>query len=261
MYAPLDKPGLRSNFREDNRLWSSASTDAVTCALRELETIRDGARERLSEFSGQTLLRWKELEHELDSKVCDLESRIADSGETAVDAALARIEELAGAIRELLRHHLDYSARALMTSDLRVCSPHDNLEQVARQLWDGDCGALPVLNAAGQLLGMITDRDVCMAAYLRGQPLHACPVQSAMSRQIYSCAPDDSVQRIMAIMSEYQIRRVPVVDAQGHLLGVVTLADLAKYLNTLCLDHPARDLLVSTLAAISDRPAALSRSA
>ena len=261
MYASTDTPGLTDRFREDSRHWSSASPDAVTCALRELEATRDGARQRLSEFSGHTLLRWKELEHELESKVCDLESRIADSGQTAVDAALARIEELAAAIRELLRDHLDCSARALMTSDLRVCSPHDNLEQVARQLWDGDCGALPVVNAAGQLAGMISDRDVCMAAYLRGQPLHACPVQSAMSRQVYFCAPDDSVQRIAGIMSEHQVRRLPVVDADGRLLGVVTLADLAKHLNTLSLDHPTRDLLVSTVAAITDRRAAISRPA
>jgi CBS domain-containing protein len=253
MYAPPVIPGFRVNLRDDYRPFASGSPDAVTRALRELEAIRDGARERLSEFSVHTLFRWKELEHELENKVCDLESRIADSGQVALDAALARIEELAAAIRELLREHLDCSARALMTSDVRVCSPHDTLEQVARQLWDGDCGALPVVNAAGQLVGMITDRDVCMAAYLRGQPLHACRVQSAMSRQAHSCAPDDSLQRMAGIMSEHRVRRLPVVDGDGRLLGVVTLADLAKHLNTLPLDHPTRDLLVSTLAAISER--------
>jgi predicted transcriptional regulator len=261
MYAPTAISEFRVNFREDYRHFTSGSSDAVTRALGELEAIRDGARQRLSEFSAQTLFRWKELEHELENKVCELESRIADSGPTAVEAALARIEELAAAIHELLREHLDCSARALMTSDVRVCSPHDTLEQVARQLWDGDCGALPVLSAAGRLMGMITDRDVCMAAYLRGQPLHACRVQSAMSRQAYSCAPEDSVQRIAAIMSEHRVRRLPVVDGDDRLLGVVTLADLAKHLNTLPLDHPMRDLLVSALAAITDPRPTISRPA
>jgi len=261
MYAPTENAGIGGNSYEDRQRWSSEPPDALTCALSELEAIRDGARQRLPEFSGGTLLCWNGLEQEIEAKVVELQSRIADSGETAVDAALARIEELAGAVRELLRNQLDCSARALMTTDLRVCSPHDNLEQVARQLWDSDCGALPVVNPARQLVGMITDRDVCMAVYIRGQPPHACSVQSAMSRQVYSCAPDDSIQRIAGIMSEHQVRRLPVVDADGRLLGMVTLADLAKYLNGLSVDHPTRDLLVPTLAAITDRRAPISRSA
>jgi CBS domain-containing protein len=261
MYAPTEDARIGRDPYADNHRWSSEPPDAVTSALRELEAIREGARQRLAEFSGETLLCWNGLEHEIETKLDELQSRIADSGETAVDAALARIKELAGAIRELLRNHLDCSARALMSSDLRVCAPHDNLEQVARQLWDGDCGALTVVNATGQLVGMITDRDVCMAVYLRGQPPHACSVQSAMSRQVYSCAPDDSIQRIAGIMSEHQVRRLPVVDANGRLLGVVTLADLAKHLNGLSVDHPLRELLLPTVAAITDRRAPISRRA
>lgn len=261
MYASSQNAGIGRDSRENNHRWSTEPPDAVTCALSELEAIRESARQRLPEFSGGTLLCWNELEHEIEMKLDELQSRIADSGEIAVDAALARINELSGAIRELLRNHLDCSARALMTADLRVCSPHDNLEQVARQLWDGDCGALPVVNTAGQLVGMITDRDVCMALYIRGQPPHACSVQSAMSRQVYSCAPDDSIQRIAGIMSEHQVRRLPVVDADGRLLGVVTLADLAKHLNGLSVDHPMRELLVPTVAAITDRRAPISRRA
>jgi CBS domain-containing protein len=140
-----------------------------------------------------------------------------------------------------------------MSTRVLTCSPDDSLERAAQLLWEGDCGALPVVDTAGRLVAMITDRDVCMAVYFRGcAPCHSC-VRDAMSKTVFVCSPDDTVERVCGIISEHQVRRVPVIDAEGRLIGVVSLADVAHYLNELPAAHPNRQLLVTTMASVCDR--------
>lgn len=228
------------------------ATDAVGAALRELGEVREAVRERLTEFSAATLLKWNELEAEIENKLESLETRMADTGATAVDAAVARINELGRAIHELVENHLHCPARALMSTSVRACSPEDSLERAAQLLWEGDCGALPVVDAEGRLVAMITDRDVCMAVYFRGcAPGHA-RVRDAMSKSVFTCSPDDAVERVCGIIGEHQVRRVPVIDAQERLIGIVSLADVVRYLNALPAAHPTRQLLVATMAAVCD---------
>ena len=116
----------------------------------------------------------------------------------------------------------------LMTSPVVTCSTRDNLNTVAALMWDHDCGVVPVVDEAGRLAGILTDRDICMAAYTQGRRLHEIPVDTVMTREVYSCRPDDPITRAEESMEAHQVRRVPVVDADGHPVGVLSLNDLAR---------------------------------
>jgi CBS domain-containing protein len=117
----------------------------------------------------------------------------------------------------------------LMTRQVHCCRRHDPLGEPARIMWERDCGCVPVLEAdgSGRVVGMITDRDVCMAAYTKGRPLDQIGVEEVMSRRVVSCGPRDDVKEAEAAMQRAQVRRLPVVDAEGRLVGLLALADLA----------------------------------
>lgn len=119
------------------------------------------------------------------------------------------------------------TVRQLMSTDLKTCSPEDSLHTAAQLLWNHDVGAVAVVNA-GRVVGMITDRDVCMAAFHQGRPLHEIQVSSTMAKQLRTITPDDQLEDAMRLMSEHQLRRLPVVDTQGRLKGMLSLADLAR---------------------------------
>jgi CBS domain-containing protein len=95
-------------------------------------------------------------------------------------------------------------------------------------MWDHDCGCIPVVDNEGKLVGMITDRDICMAAYTQGKPLAEIAVSTAMAPRAYTCALTDSVGSAEKLMAAKQVRRLPVVDKQGRLVGLLSLHDIAS---------------------------------
>jgi CBS domain-containing protein len=228
-------------------------SETAEAAIRALCEARDAARCQTHLFSAQTWRSWRELEHEIDVKLEDVEHRLAQNGLQAAEVAFARADELRRAVDALLRDNSQRAAHSIMTTRVKTCSPDDTLDRVARLLWEGDCGALPVVDERGKVVGMITDRDLCMASYTRNASLSACSVHSTMSKGVITCSPDDSIQRLAEIMAHEQVRRIPVVAPDGTLLGIVTLADLAHYLGSLPDEHPSRALMLRTLAAISER--------
>ena len=115
----------------------------------------------------------------------------------------------------------------LMNQNVAACRPSSTLDEAARLMWDRDVGALPVVDDAGVVVGMITDRDICMAAFTQGQPLYGIAVATAMSREVFSCGADDTLIAAEEIMRTHQVRRLPIVDQGGHLVGVLSLNDLA----------------------------------
>lgn len=118
----------------------------------------------------------------------------------------------------------------IMTKQVSSCSPDNTLAEAAQLMWNHDCGCLPVCssNGASRVVGVITDRDICMSALFKGQPLYELRVSDAMSRQLQTCRPGDSLADAERAMREARIRRLPVIDAQGALLGMISLADLAR---------------------------------
>lgn len=119
-------------------------------------------------------------------------------------------------------------AEQVMTTDVHVCAPTDDLAKVAGMMWDYDCGCVPVVEASGRVVGMITDRDACMAAYTKGRPLAELVVSDAMASNVITCKRSDTTHSIEQLMADNQIRRIPVIDEDGRIEGIVSLNDLAR---------------------------------
>jgi CBS domain-containing protein len=142
-----------------------------------------------------------------------------------------------------------------MTRAVKACSSNESLHRAAQIMWETDCGCVPVVESNGRVVGMITDRDVCMAAYTTGQPLWQIPVSSAMARQVHAVRENEPLETAEKLMRRVQVRRLPVVDGNGHLKGILSMTDLALHAHSsedrrgdsLCGDSIAR-----TLAAICE---------
>jgi len=118
----------------------------------------------------------------------------------------------------------------LMTQNVRTCRSGDSLSAAAQLMWDGDCGCIPVVidDRSKRVVGMITDRDICMAAHFRGCRPGEIAVGDVMSTGVRAVGPSEELADAEAIMRDAQVRRLPVVDANQELLGLVSLADLAR---------------------------------
>ena len=120
------------------------------------------------------------------------------------------------------------NANDLMTREPRSVRTTDRLDAAARVLWEQDCGIVPVVNAANVLVGVVTDRDLCMASYTQGRPLNEIAVLGPMARQLRTCRPDDSIATVLSAMQQAQVHRLPVVDGRGMLLGIVSINDVVR---------------------------------
>lgn len=117
----------------------------------------------------------------------------------------------------------------LMRKPAITCRHSENLQAVAQRMWEQDCGVLPVVDDAGKMVGIVTDRDVCMAAYTQNKTLSAIPVTTAMAKAVFSMSPGASIEAAEQLMGEKQVHRLPVADADGKPLGVISMNDIARY--------------------------------
>ncbi|MFZ5894862.1 MAG: CBS domain-containing protein [Myxococcota bacterium] len=118
--------------------------------------------------------------------------------------------------------------RDLMTTNVASLQSNETLSEAARLMWNCDCGAVPVTDSVDRVIGMITDRDICMATWSKDQPPSAIRVRDAMSGELFHCGPSDSVSSAENLMRSQQIRRVPVLDGDQKLVGILSLADIVK---------------------------------
>lgn len=116
----------------------------------------------------------------------------------------------------------------LMSQPVYSCRATETLNAAAALMWDHDCGVVPVVDDDGRLVGILTDRDICMAAYTQGRPIHEIRVDTVMTHEVHACRPDDPLARAEEAMQAHRVRRIPVVDADGHLVGLLSLNDLAR---------------------------------
>ena len=150
------------------------------------------------------------------------------------------------------------NASEVMHRSVRTCSVRDTLDRIARVMWEQDCGCVPLVDDAGKCVAIITDRDVCMAAYTQGQPLDRIVAESAASRSVTAVHENATIESIEALMRDRQIRRIPVVDDAGRPIGMITLNDLVMHA------HPggrrreglSAESIARTLAAICQHAAA-----
>src|SRR5687767_6190354 len=115
--------------------------------------------------------------------------------------------------------------REIMTSNVKTATREMPLREVALLMRDGDMGSIPVVED-GKLVGIVTDRDIVVRSLADGKDASA-PVGEAMTTEIFSVGPDDFVFEAIRLMGDRQVRRVPVVDAEGKLAGIIAMADIA----------------------------------
>ena len=118
--------------------------------------------------------------------------------------------------------------REIMTESPQACRLGDSANEAARIMWDRDCGVVPIVDQAGHVVGVVTDRDICMAAYFQGVPLSHIAVASIMSPDVSTCSRDAELSEAERLMQERQIHRLPVVDDGGCLVGILSLSDVAR---------------------------------
>jgi len=113
----------------------------------------------------------------------------------------------------------------IMTRDVQCCGPDTNLAVAAKMMWDSDCGVLPVLNVEGKVLGVITDRDICMAVATRNKLASEITVWETVSGKAWTCRDTDDIHTALDIMKREKVRRLPVVDEDGVLQGMLSMND------------------------------------
>jgi CBS domain-containing protein len=114
----------------------------------------------------------------------------------------------------------------IMTVNAKACVPTNSLADAARLMWDNDCGILPVVVEGGKLVGLITDRDICMAAATKGRNLSNIAVEDVISGNVFACKPEDEIKGALSTMRENKVRRLPVVAVDGKLQGVLSMNDV-----------------------------------
>lgn len=115
----------------------------------------------------------------------------------------------------------------LMTKEVATVRQEESLNKAAQVMWDQDCGFVPVINENGRVVGLITDRDVCMAAYTKGTAIKYIKISNVMSHRVHLVGPKDTIEQAEGVMQQYQVRRLPVIGHEGQLLGILSLNDLA----------------------------------
>jgi CBS domain-containing protein len=147
--------------------------------------------------------------------------------------------------------------REMMTSDVATCLPDTDLATVVKLMWERDCGFVPVVDRAGALLGVVTDRDICIASATRHLLPQYMPASAVMTHPVHACLPDDEATTMLEAMKRFRVRRLPVIDGGGTLRGVVSMNDVVLAVERGSELDPRA--VVSTLAAICDHRTSTSR--
>ncbi|MGF1594184.1 MAG: CBS domain-containing protein [Kiloniellaceae bacterium] len=115
----------------------------------------------------------------------------------------------------------------VMTSEVRLIDPATKIADAARTMRDDDVGALPV-GEGERLVGMVTDRDIVVRALAAGRQPETTPVREAMSDKLLYCFDDQPTEEVAANMGDNQVRRLPVLNREKRLVGIVSLGDLSS---------------------------------
>lgn len=147
--------------------------------------------------------------------------------------------------------------KELMTPNAKAIWLTESLADAAQLMWENDCGVLPVIKDGRKVIGMITDRDICMAVAMRDQNPSAISIEEVMTGQVYSVNAEDDMAQALEAMQEHRIRRLPVVNADGELEGLLSINDVV--LNAKESDEEGKGLeygdVVKTYHAICEHPA------
>ncbi|MBZ5699887.1 MAG: CBS domain-containing protein [Acidobacteriia bacterium] len=114
----------------------------------------------------------------------------------------------------------------VMTKPPAYCSPQTNLAVAVEILWRHNCGVLPIVDSKEKVVGLVTDRDMCVALGTRNRLPSEITVNEVTSGKVIACKPDDDLRGALAKMAQAKVRRLPVLDAAGKLQGILSIDDV-----------------------------------
>jgi len=142
-------------------------------------------------------------------------------------------------------------ARDIMTREPECCRPDQTARDAAQVMRDRDCGCVPIVDDAGSVIGIITDRDLAVRAIALGKDSNTS-LKELMTPEAASCGPDDDLRDVEQKMAELQIRRIPIVDTSGRCLGIISQADIARASAT---DSPVTEQEIALVVEKISQPA------
>ncbi len=145
----------------------------------------------------------------------------------------------------------------LMKDKVKVCGFNTNLAEAVALMWEGDCGLLPVITESGDVEAVITDRDIAIALGTRNQCAYEIPVGEVITGKVYACAPEDDIHTALKTMRKEKVRRLPVVNPEGKLQGILSLNDIAIHAQPFDghqIVAISYDDVVNTFKAICEHP-------
>lgn len=147
--------------------------------------------------------------------------------------------------------------REIMTGDADACEATATLADAAAIMWQRDCGVVPIVGAEKKVIGMITDRDICMSVWMQNRQASSIKIGEIMSGKIVVCRADDEAESVLKKMKKRQLRRLPVVDENNVLLGVVSLSDFLRSAGKGKNKIAPKKLLIALREISSHRPVQL----
>ncbi|WXH29729.1 Inosine-5'-monophosphate dehydrogenase [Myxococcus stipitatus] len=118
--------------------------------------------------------------------------------------------------------------REVMTRNVRTARRDSSLREVARLMRDEDCGVIPIVDERGRLVGLVTDRELALRAFTDGQPPEQLRVSDVMTEDIDAVTLDETLHTALALMTRRQLRRLPVIEHDDRLVGIISLSDIAQ---------------------------------
>ncbi|MGH9928300.1 MAG: CBS domain-containing protein [Pyrinomonadaceae bacterium] len=114
----------------------------------------------------------------------------------------------------------------VMNPDARAIWLTESLADAAKSMWDNDCGVLPIIKDGRKVVGMITDRDICMGTAMKDRNPSGISVEEVMSGMVYAATADEDIEQALQTMREHKVRRLPVVNPEGELAGILSINDI-----------------------------------
>lgn len=143
----------------------------------------------------------------------------------------------------------------IMTRDVVSLRPDDRIDSAARRMRDRNVGFAPVCSNDGRPVGAITDRDIALRVCAQDRRAGRTHVEDVMTRELLTCSGSDDVERAEALLAERHKNRIIVVDSDGRLAGIVSLADLAQYEDSARIVRVLRRILEREVRSASQRAA------
>ncbi len=145
----------------------------------------------------------------------------------------------------------------VMTPNAKAIWLTESLADAAKLMWENDCGVLPIIQDGRRVVGLITDRDICMGSAMRDTNPSTISVEEVMTGQVHGIKPEDNIDQALQLMQQYQVRRLPVINPEGELEGILSMNDIV--LHAKAPDAAVQDAIdygdvVKTYQAICQHP-------